>query len=331
MTMAAGLCVALLAGCTQPAEESAQTEESLAGAYLGQTPPGEEPLLFAAGVISTGMSERDMAISPDGKEIVYSVTLGELWALVHVREVDGVWSKPEVVPFSGHHQDLEPFFTPDGNRLYFVSNRPLEGGAEAKEDYDIWYVDRDGESWGEPVNLGAPVNTDANEFYPAVTNDGTLYWTATYGEGSEDIHLARLVNGAYGERETLGEAVNTPGFEFNAYVSPDESILIFSSARRGDVGGGDLYISFRDEDGAWSAAQNMGPEINSKALDYCPFISADGEYFFFSSRRAHEKPYPEGGARVEDLMAFHLSPQNGLGDIYWVSATVIERLRLQGE
>lgn len=332
LTVTAGIVVLLFAGCGEQPGKSTEMKEQITGAYLGQEIPGEKPELFAPGIISTGMSERDTAISPDGKQIYYSVQMGQVWAIVHVREtMDDVWTKPEVATFSGHYQDIEPFFAPDGGRLYFVSNRPISAGDEAKKDYDIWYVDRDGDGWSEPVNIGAPVNTDANEFYPAVTNDGTIYWTATYEGGSEDIHRSRLVDGTYSGRETLGEAINTQGYEFNAYVSPDESFLIFSSARRGDLGGGDLYISFRMGDGSWTPALNMGGEVNSTSLDYCPFVSPDGKYIFFSSRRTAVKPYPEGGVSYADLETMQLAPQNGQGDIYWISSAMLQRLRPANE
>lgn len=333
VTVVTGMCVLALAGCTtQQSGEAAEAEMQLSGAYLGQTPPSEEPTVFAPGFISTGMNERDTMISPDGKEFFFTIQVGsQVSVILFSKEVDGVWTKPEVAPFSGKYRDIEPFFTADGNRIYFVSNRPLEAGGEPKEDHDIWYVDREGDGWSEPVNLGAPINTDADEFYPAVTNDGTIYWTAAYGESREDIHRARLVDGVYSEIETLGEAINTGGFEFNSYVSPDESILMFTSLRQGDVGGGDLYISFRNEDGTWSEAKNMGAEFNSTSIDFCPFITPDGEYFFFSSRRTAEKQYPEEGFSYESLKERHMSPQNAQGDIYWMKASVIEKLRPERE
>ena len=112
----------------------------LSGPYLGQSVPGTEPKLFAPGVISTGMYTRDMAISPDGKEIYYCVAIGNYTysTILYTREVNGRWQEPQIVPFSGGPGviDFEPAFSPDGSRLYFLSTRP--DGAEAPGAQEIW-------------------------------------------------------------------------------------------------------------------------------------------------------------------------------------------------
>ncbi len=81
---------------------------------------------------------------------------------------NGSWSKPETAPFSGRSRDGGPAFSPDGNRIYFYSRRPLQEDAEGKHDNDIWYVEKKGTGWRQPVNLGNPVNTPYVEQPPVL-------------------------------------------------------------------------------------------------------------------------------------------------------------------
>jgi Tol biopolymer transport system component len=243
---------------------------------------------------------------------------------------NGKWTGPEVAPFSGHYSDIEPFYSPDGKRIYFSSNRPLEGTGEPRPDFDIWYVEKTGDGWADAVNIGAPVNTEGNEFYPSVTADGTLYLTASYESslGFEDIYKSELVDGKYADPINLGETVNSRLYEYNSFIAPDESYIIYSGHGRQDgFGSGDLYVSFRQEDGSWSKAVNMGERINSGAIDYCPYVSPDGEYLFFSSNRKAGGAYTEIGITYDQMLILLAAPENGLGDIYWISASIIDEIK----
>lgn len=289
--------------------------------HLGKKPPGTIPQLFAPGRVSTGHNERDFAVSPDGQEIYYSVT-GTTSAVIVVSTYNGgQWSAPAIASFSGGSYDIEPAFAPDGSRLFFASRRPLSPGGNEK-DFDIWYVERTaGGAWSEPVNPGLPVNTEGNEFYPSVAKSGTLYFTARPhqgGLGGEDIVCSRLSDGRYLPPVPMDTAVNSAGDEYNAFIDPDEQFIIFGAWQRpGDFGGGDLYISRKSENGEWLPAQNMGGTINSNQLDYCPFVSPDGNWLFFTSEVL--APASSGSARsLGQFKAALDQPGNGRGDIYWV-------------
>jgi len=282
--------------------------------------PGELEL-FAEGIISTALYERDIAISPDGNEIIY--TLGDCKQnkryLVTIRKSAGGWSQPEILNISGEYQDIEPFFANDGNRLFFASTRPVSENNN-RQDYNIWYSDRKQGSWSEPVALGEIINSEGDEYYPSVSENGNLYFTASRenGIGREDIFRAKFSNGEYEPPECLDTLINTAFFEFNAYVSPDETILIFSSYGRQDgLGGGDLYISIKDMHGKWTKAKNMGKQINSNNLDYCPFIDWTGNNFYFTSERM--KNIEAKWTQVDELINYANNSQNGFGDIYRIS------------
>ena len=320
------LLTILLAACGTPVTEDTPPAE---GDYFGQTLPGDTPELFAPGFIVTSMVERDAAFSPDGREFYYSTRFGQHYVMLRTLQDGQTWTTPEAAPFSGVHSDIEPFMAPDGSRLYFASSRPIDS-ADETDDHNIWYVERETTGWTSPRLLDAPVNTEAEEFYPSVTASGALYVTAAYENslGGEDIFRFRYVDGEYVGPENLGESVNSPGPEFNAMIAPDESYILFSSCGRDDCHGGcDLYVSFRNDDDTWSPAVNLGSEINSSALDYCPALTPDGEYLLFASRRTRELSENDLPLTYETLRKLAESPQNGLDDLYWVNSRVIDRLR----
>ena len=286
-----------------------------------KNPPGEATLL-AEGFISTSINERDFALSPDGNEIYFTVSTPQSTfqtIVVCKKDKTGNWSKPEIVSFAGKFSDLEPALSIDGKKLFFASNRPLDGNKP--KDFDIWVVERNGNSWSEAKNLGAPVNTEADEFYPSLAKSGNLYFTAQYAEGvgREDIFLASWKNGAFEKPVALDTAVNSKGYEFNAFVDPDEKFILFTGyGRKDDMGRGDLYMSLKDDGGHWLPAKNI-KFLNSPKLDYCPYVSPDKKILFFTSERSSLPVSFEKKASYDQVLKINQSTLNGTGNIYWVS------------
>lgn len=222
--------------------------------------------------------------------------------------------------FSGVYNDIEASFTPDGRRIYFSSNRPANA-ADTTGDYDIWYVEKTNAGWGKPVHAGFTINSPKNEFYPSVTKSGNIYFTTEFeqGKGKEDIVVSEWKDGTYQPPQSLGEAINSKGYEYNAFVDPNEKFIIFTGdGRKENIGRGDLYISKKDEKGEWLAAKNIGAIINSKSIDYCPYVSPDGKYPFFTSARSTQKTPFKTRKTFTDLQKLLQSAGNGLEDIYWI-------------
>lgn len=323
-----GVIVVISAGTAAvPASEGPGEPE---GDYLGQQPPGLMPELFGPGVVSTGLAERDLAITPDGNEIYFSVVApahGTATIMV-IRRVEGRWGAPEPASFSGApgYLDMEPAISSDGARLFFLSNRPTEPGAEPNED--IWVVERTPAGWSEPRNLGTPINTPQAEYFPSVTNDGTLYFSRREPEGRvEYIYRSRLVDGRYQEPERLPEQVNAGTARFNAFVAPDESYIVLSIVGRSDaISPADYYVVFAATDGAWHEPVNLGNPINlPRVLGFSPYVSRDGRYFFLMSQRP-AGVLPDGRLTYADYQRLARGPGNGLSDIWWVDAKVITGL-----
>ena len=285
-------------------------------------PPGV-PALFSEANINTSFSERDFALSPDGSEIFYTLQspAKNFQTILYIqKDKKGNWSKPEVAPFAGRYSDLEPAFTSDGKKLFFASNRPVSG--KMRKDFDIWYVEKKNGKWKDPKNIGEPVNTTADEYYPSITQNGNMYFTTTHKNaiGKEDICLSVWEKGKYKEPVPLDTAINSVTYEFNAFVSPDEQFIIFTSyGRKDDKGEGDLYMSKKDENGKWKPAENMAL-LNSDKLDYCPFVSFDKKILFFTSERHSIKGvFINKAASHAELIKSFSAPLNGGGNIYWIN------------
>ncbi len=295
--------------------------------------PIREPILFGAGVISTPLDELNACFTPEGETIYYCLNApsNRIGVIVFSRFEKGKWRTPQVAAFSGQYTDYDPFISPEGSKLFFISNRPIAGKpVEGKRpNFDIWVMEKTTAGWSEPSNLGAPVNNEADQFYPSVAANGTLYFsTIKQGEKSGfDLYRARWVEGKYAEPEKLSENVNSQFAEIDACIAPDESFIVFASYNRPEeLGRGDLYLSY-NQNGEWTPAKNLGEKINSNAREYCPILSPDGKYFFFTSFRGFaDKPLDK--ALTHEQFVQHLrSPLNGTGNVYQVDVSVLHEQR----
>ena len=285
--------------------------------------PRDSCTLFILPSAFNRFSVRDFALSPNKDELFFTVegNKNTFSSIIRMTKNKGKWDMA-LAPFCGNHSDIEPSFSADGNSLYFVSNRPITKDGDLK-DYDIWRVKKINGIWSFPENMGEPVNTSANEFYPAIATNGNIYYTASYknSKGKEDIYESKLVNGKYTTAESLSDSVNSLLYEFNAFVAPDESYIIFTSfGRTDDMGGGDLYISKKDNNGNWMKAKNLGEKINSPFLDYCPSVSLDKKFFVFTSDRTNTQKSYTKKLTVDTFLKEIGQLQNGKGNLYWIDA-----------
>lgn len=292
---------------------------------FNQSLPENKIVMFAPNIISDEFGNRDMAISPKGDEIFYTMqyNYGILSTILYSKKVNGKWSPPEVADFCGKHKDLEPAFSFDGTKLYFSSNRPLSDTGSEK-DYDIWFVTKINGKWVNPINMKSPVNTDKDEYYASVTKSTNIYFTRAVEGREEDIMVCKFSDGKYNEAESLPDSINSTGDEFNAFVDPDETYIIFSGYKRKDgYGSGDLYISKKNEKNEWQQAKNLGTAINSTGLDYCPYITPDKKYFFFTSNRHSIKTPFKKAKTFKELKTIMHSSLNGTDNIYWIKASEV--------
>lgn len=272
-------------------------------------------------VFSQFQNVRDFSKNQDGTVFYFTALshLEELSILVQSTKTGDSWKTQQLITPSGKYKDLEPFLSPDGLKLYFASNRPNLGASEAKEDFDIWYLERANlnEQWSDPINIGSPINSEFNEFYPSVSSNGNLYFTSDRPEskGKDDIYKSEWKSNSYLIPVPLSDSINTDGYEFNAFISPNEDFIIFSGYNREDgFGSGDLYISTKLNNGDWTLSKNMGESINSDKMDYCPFIDFKTNSIYFTSKRSEIAPKELGS--LEEFMAVQNTYKNGQSKIY---------------
>jgi hypothetical protein len=308
------------------------------GSLGAQTPPYDsaKPLpkatLFAPGIISTGDYESHPTFTPDGHEIYFLKMAPNFsrWSIFVSRYENGRWSQPEVAPFSGQYQDADPYITADGKHFYFISDRPAQSGGQRQSNHDIWVMDKTDSGWSAPRHLPAPVNSDADEFYPIALKNGTLYFGSQRKEANGGGDIYRAVpqkDGGYAVGN-LGLPVDTAAGEYEAFVTEDESMMLLAITRRPDsLGDIDLYVSHKQADGKWGEPVNLGPEINSAARELSPKLTPDGKYLIWMSCRVPPLPEkPQRHPTAEVLQELH-APGNGLGDIYQIDVSAVPALK----
>ena len=279
------------------ADQSPQKFPVLKGEYLGMKKPGLEPELFAKGIISEHLDHHGVTVfSPDGEEVYWSPSLpprdsGYGRGVTMTMKVEkGRWTPPKFAPFSvPDYGDGEPFFSPDGKKLYILSMRPIPPKEKPGKE-NIWVMDKQGDGWSEPRPLDPVVNDFYMHWQFSVDKAGNLYF------GGRGIHCARFVKGKYQKPEKIMDGLCP-------FITPDGDYLLFSAESKKNRSL-DLFISFKQADGTWSQPRNLGEGINTGANDICPVVSPDGKYLFFISGR------------------------NGVEGVYWVDARIIDKLKI---
>lgn len=272
-------------------------------------------------ILNQFLNVRDMTISQNGTEAYFTIQSPnqDISQIAYLKKKGSKWSKPMLLPFCDEFLYMEPFLTDNEQKLFFVSDRPLSDTTKQNKDFDIWYVERSNEkaAWSKPINLGKPVNTALNEFYPTLSANNNLYFTmeSPNGLGKDDIYYSQWDGKKYSVPTMLDENINSSGYEFNAFVTKQENVLLFTKYQSKDgLGSGDLYISRKGKDGKWQPATNLGSPINTKYMEYCPFYDEATQTLYFTSRRNSIQP-----KKFKNITAFQqylIEGENGLSKLY---------------
>lgn len=291
-------------------DQESEIQKNTEPDYFGQKLPGNIPELFAPNIISTKVEHSAALFSTQNDEMWFARMYPlVLWVS---KKTENGWSDPEVSKFSGDYTYGYPFLTPDGSRLYFTSDRPQKKGGDrlSRAAGQLWYAERQGDHWSDPIHLGDKMNVGAKNTIGSITENKTIYFTAAINN-QPDIYCSICINGEYMDPYPIAE-LNTSSPEFSPYVSPDDSYMIFSSFR-GGMGKSDLFISFNRDGEGWTPPINLGSTINSSGKDEYPYVTPDGKYFFFNSNR----PSEINNSRIPD----------GPGNIYWMKADFIDEIK----
>ena len=279
------------------ADDSAKQFPRLTGDYLGMTPPGMTPEIFAPGIASTEYGANFAGtFSPDGNEFLFTRRNPDqrIW---HMTRAGGVWTEARPAPFSAGVMEFEPFISPEGKKLFFGSLRPKPGSSRPNSRADIWVAEKTDASWGEPRYLD-PLLNDLAPMYMSAASNGTLYFTSNLG--GRGLYSSTLRDGRYQAPVRLPAEINSL-LAAHPYVSPDESYLVFDGRPLDNPEkDADLYVSFKKKDGSWTPAARLDDTVNSDFNEIAASVSPDGKYLFFES------------------------PRSGTMCIYWVDARILD-------
>ncbi len=263
--------------------------------YLGQTPPGDTPVIFAPGIVSLpNRNEPCITFAPDGKSAYFYIESNPTPYTMFSEYKNGAWTQPVSPSFANSRLTGEPFFAFGGKRIYLNSTKALNQVGKV----DLSYVEKSDSGWSQPVSLGNPPNSVQAQYHSCIVADTSIYFSSNSGT----ICRSQYRNGVYQPRTTLPYPINNANESQtwgDPFVSPDESFLILKSTRYGGFGGNDIYISYCKEDKSWTNPKNLGNKINTAGEETSGDITFDGKYMTFGRN----------------------------GDLYWVSTSFIDSLR----
>lgn len=281
------LVLILFSSCNTKAsktqEKKTSEEENL---YYGFNPPGKTPELFAPGIVSTDNLEVLGSFAPNMNEFYFTRQLkGEASKNLGLRFEDGEWVKFMEEPNQG-----EIAISPDNNTMY-LGNK---------------YRERTVSGWSESKSLGEPY-----EQIPIMRLTTSAMDTYVFDERDSIgvIRMSRIKDGIRQKPEEMGAIFASGTYISHPFIAPDESYIIWDFAHEDGFGDSDLYISFRQANGSWGPAINLGGDINSEKEDIYGSVTSDGKYFIFHRIDLGET-YDESSANV-----------------YWVDADVIWQLK----
>ena len=186
-----------------------------------------------------------------------------------------------------------PYFSPDGKTMHMGKQ----------------YKTRIPSGWSEVKSLGSPYD-EIRIMSLTASNKGTYVFDEATRDGKGVLRYSEIVNGKREAPKPLGKTINSGLWNAHPYIAPDESYILWDSERKGGYGDNDIYVSFRQKDGSWGKAINLGDKINTPAQESGPMITPDGKYLFFGRNMG-----PIEGDRYSNV------------DTYWVDAKVILDLK----
>ena len=213
---------------------------------------------------------------------------------------NGQWSRAERMPEPVNSTDNEgaQCISQDGRIMFYTACNRNDGGGRC----DLYMCVNKAGKWSKPRNLGSAVNSGAWEGQPTFSIDGrTLYFVSNRkgGHGGMDIWKTTFDGGQWTAPENLGPEINTEFDEMSPFIHFDDRTLYFSSNRPEGMGGFDLFVAKRGDDGRWGSPTNLGYPINTEGDDNNLIVSADGRTAIFASER-------QGGQGKMDLYSFEL-------------------------
>lgn len=280
----------------------------LATCGIAGTASAADPQVFGPGLISGPANEASPVFTPDGNTVYFTRSNSSDNVILVSRRRGGVWSAPEIAPFSGRWRDLEAAMAPDGSYLIFASSRPLPDTGKQPDGFwggtvhvgrggNLWRVDRTATGWSEPKHLPDLVNRNGSTFGPSVTADGDLYFTDVFGD-SKRAHLfhSTYKDGSYQPPEPM-PFTDERWSDVDETLAADGSFMVFSSTRPPTPAQQmDLFIVFRGKDGHWGEPQHLPDSINHLGGIIEARLSPDAHTLYFTCTYEVPVSYPKDAA-----------------------------------
>lgn len=198
----------------------------------------------------------------------------------------------------------------DGQILIFTGCEEMPGqyagGRKGLGSCDLFVSFRKAMGWGQAQNLGKTINSPTWDTQPSLSADGsTLYFVSkrSGGKGGSDLYFSTLTpEGEWTTPLNLGDSINTPYDELSPFIHPDNQTLYFASNGHPGMGGMDLFLARRKEDGTWGKPVNLGYPINTPEEETSLAVSALGTEAFYAANRK------EGYGNL-DIYSFNLYPK----------------------
>ena len=277
--------------------------------YLNQKLPGITPELFAPSIVNTDAIEINTVFNSSFTELFFTRNIDGSFIIHHSELIDGKWTAPQpILMYSDQDSNsvaIDPSITQDGNTMYFLGINPEDSSNNSYPD--IYRSQKRDGKWQIASKVEYPISTEKYaESYPVVVADGSLFFESDRpgGFGKRDIYRAQyLGDGKFDTPVNIGSEVNTEKNARSTHVSPDESFLITSNTSSEEKG---FSVSFKVKN-KWQTPThiNLGEPLNKEWTYYCPYMSPDNKYFFFSRRYSNP---PESGWKGVTK-----------GEVYWVS------------
>ncbi|WP_298465384.1 hypothetical protein [uncultured Erythrobacter sp.] len=256
---------------------------ALSGPYLGQDPPDDIPEPFAPGIVTSDLWEYGGGFSPDMNELYFlkENENGEM-SFVVFEHVGEQWRKSTISRRIG-----QPFISPDGKTMHLGKRFKL----------------RTDDGWSELERLGGEFE-ELRIMRLTASSLGTYYFDEVGTDGDGRIRYSRMVDGKREKPRLASDEINTGTWLAHPFIAPDESYILWDGRKEDGFGDSDIYVSFRQSDGSWGSAINLGEKINTQAWEASASVTPDGKYLFFNRKMGERNV-----------------------DVFWVSAQVLEDLK----
>ncbi len=184
-------------------------------------------------------------------------------------------------------EDYAPTLNKDETIMYFTSKREGSTGGFKDTDNkyfeDIWVVEKEGNEWGTPKNMGTVINTNQHESNIGLSPDGNILYIY-HTDHNGDIYYSEKKEGEWTEVKPFGKNINTEYQETSVFHSSNGSYMFFTSSRPGGEGRLDIYVMRKDKKGKWSKPENLSSVVNTEYDEEGPYFDVEHSTLYFSSK-----------------------------------------------